>query len=93
MCVLHPQLWCFGPMQGHVPPELQKGMALAAGCLQDQTLSTEDTSVSSGWRALSRKGGRVTLVGPRMRYQALPFPLVSQTPHKLPGGVRFPLHD
>lgn len=49
-------------------------MRLAAGCLQDQTLSTEDTSVSSGWRALSRKGGRVTMVGSRRRYQALPFP-------------------
>lgn len=44
----HPQLWYFWPIQGHFPPELQKGVGLAASCRQDQTLSTEDTSVSGG---------------------------------------------
>lgn len=60
-------------MQGHFPPALRKGVALAAGCLQGQILSTENTSVSSGWSALSRKGEKVTVVALRMRYQTLPW--------------------
>lgn len=69
------------------PQCLQKCWGLAAGHLQGQTLSTEDTSVSSGRRALSRRGVRVTMVVLRMRDQALILLLFPRPHTSPPGGV------
>lgn len=74
-------------------PRAWKGVGAGSSPPQSQTLSPEGTRVSSGWRALSRKGVRVTMVAPSF-CQVLPrFPRPHIRPQEGSGSLCMPEID